>query len=629
MSPEQAKGKAIDKRADVWAFGAVLYEMLTGRRAFGGGDVSDTLAMVLMKEVDWSALSADAPASVRKLLERCLARDPKQRIRDIGDAQLAMEGAFETTVGAPSEPVVVPKLRVWQRPLPLAIGVLLLVVVSGLVVWNVTRPAPPRPVRFQIPPADQGFLATLMTPVAISPDDSQVVYAANRSLWLRPIDRLQAVQVRGTEGNARGPFFSPDGQSIGFWADGQLKKVAVRGGAPVTLTDVQLPAGASWGPDDTIVYGQADGIWQISANGGIPVRVVATEENQQVFGPQVLAGGASVLFTVASGTGANRWNEGQIVVQSLESAKRTVLIEGGADARYLPTGHLVYAVGNVLYAIAFDADSLTVSGGPVPMVEGVSRSGSSTGAANFSVSDQGGLVYVSGAFLSNDRTLALVGRDGVVEPLDVPPAQYLTPRVSPDGAKLVVQTAEDESNVLWVYDLSGDTQIQQLTFEGDNQRPVWTPDSQRITFSSDRDGTMSLYSMRADGNGVPERLTTAEAGTFHWAGGWSPDGQTLLFNVQRDLTTDWGIWTLSGSGRETQSLNDTPDTIYLGAELSPNGEWLAYGAGPGSLAADIYVEPFPPTGSRRRISQSGGYWPLWSPDGDRLFYRPISERNLF
>ena len=310
-------------------------------------------------------------------------------------------------------------------------------------------------------------------------------------------------------------------------------------------------------------------------------------------------------------------------MQSLESDERRVLIEGGADARYVPTGHLVYALGNVLYAIAFDADSLTVSGGPVPIVEGVRRGpAGTTGLAHFSFSDQGSLVYVSGAAISSDRTLALVGRNGVVEPLSVPPAQYLTPRLSPDGEKLVVQTAEDEGNVLWIYDLSADTQIQQLTFEGDNHRPVWTPDSQRITFSSDRDGTMSLYSMPADGSGVPERLTTAEDGTFHWLGSWSPDGQTLLFNVQREQLTDWDIWTLSINGRETRSLYDTPDTVYLGAELSPNGEWLAYGAGPTVPAMDIYVEPFPPTGSRRRISQNGGYFPLWSRDGDRLFYRP-------
>ena len=628
MSPEQAKGKAVDKRADVWAFGAVLFEMLTRRKAFPGDDVSDTLATVLKFDPDWDILPADTPASVRRLLRRCLVKDPKLRLREEGSAIIEIDEEGTTPGNERALPASAPRLRAWQRPLPAAVAMLASLGLGGFAAWSLSRPAPPRVVRFQIPlAADQRFTFTLNTLVAISPENSRVVYTANGSLWLRSIDQVQTVQVRGTDVQPREPFFSADGQSIGFWTDGQLKRVSVSGGAPVTLTDAEPPSGASWGPDDTIVYGQSDGIWRISANGGTPVRIVATEENQQVSGPQVLAGGASVLFTLARGTGANRWDEAQIIVQSLESAERTVLIEGGAAARYVRTGHLVYAVGNVLYAVAFDADSLTVSGGSVPMVEGVRRAtdpGVSSGTANFSISEQGGLVYVSGGLASSDRTLALVGRNGEVEPVDVPPAQYLTPRVSPDGRKLVVQTAEDEGNVLWVYDLSGDTQIQQLTFEGDNQRPVWTPDSQRITFSSDRDGTMSLYWMPADGSGIPERLTTAEAGTFHWAGGWSPDGQILLFNVQRDLTTDWDIWTLLGPDRETRSLYDAPNTIYLGAELSPNGEWLAYGAGSNSVTMDVYVEPFPPTGSRRRVSQSGGYWPLWSPDGDRLFYRPIS-----
>ena len=187
----------------------------------------------------------------------------------------------------------------------------------------------------------------------------------------------------------------------------------------------------------------------------------------------------------------------------------------------------------------------------------------------------------------NERTLALVGRNGAVERLNVPPAPYLSPRLAPDGEKLVVQTLEGDGGVPWLYDLAGDTQIQQLTFEGDNQRPVWSPDSQRITFSSDREGTMSLYWMPADGSGAAERLTTAEESTFHWSGSWTPDGQTLLFNVQRDLVTDWDIWTLSVNGRETQNLYDAPDTIYVEAELSPDGRWLAYGGGFNSLAGDI------------------------------------------
>ena len=226
------------------------------------------------------------------------------------------------------------------------------------------------------------------------------------------------------------------------------------------------------------------------------------------------------------------------------------------------------------------------------------------------------------------RRWPLVGREnGTVEPLTVPPAPYLSPRLSPDGGKLVVQTAEDDGNVIWLYDLAGDTQIQQLTFEGNNQRPIWTPDGQRITFSSDREGTMSLYSMPADGSGAAERLTTADEGTRHWPQSWAPDGQTLLFNVQRGEQIDWDIWSLSANDRETHSLYATPDTIYRGAELSPNGQWLAYSSAssaPTAFDRDIYVEPFPPTVARRRISQNGGFWPLWSPGGDDYSIDPFS-----
>ena len=211
-----------------------------------------------------------------------------------------------------------------------------------------------------------------------------------------------------------------------------------------------------------------------------------------------------------------------------------------------------------------------------------------------------------------------------MELLNVPPKAYLSPRISPDGTTLTVQSVEASGSVLWTYDLAQDRAIQQLTLDGDNHRPVWTPDSERITFSSDRDGTMSLYWMPADGSGVAERLTTAEENTSHWMGSWSPDSETLVFNVERELATDWDIWMLSVADREIQSLYDTPGSAYFGAELSPDGAWLAYGAGANSVVSDIYVEPFPATGARRRISQRGGHRPLWAPDGSELFYRPIS-----
>ena len=561
-------------------------------------------------------------------MRHCLVKDPKERLRDIGDVRLAMKGTFETTLSTPSEAVAAPTLQVWQRPVPVALAVLAALVITGLAVWNL-KPREPRPVsrfNYDLPKGHQ-FRNTGRPVIALSADGSQFVYSNTaEGLYLRSMAELDARLIPGTEESLTSPIFSPDGRWVGYYQNGQLKKIDVSGGTPVILCEATNPFGVNSGRDDTILFGQREGIMRVSANGGTPELVVATE-GEQVHGPELLPGGEWVLFTLTRASGPTRWDEAEIVVQSLESGERRVVWTGGSDARYVSTGHLVYALDDDLFAVRFDLDALEVRGGPVSIVEGVQRAGTpgaNTGSANFSFSDQGSLVYVSGAALSTDRTLALVGRNGVVEPLSVPPAQYLTPRLAPDGGKLVVQTVEDERNVLWIYDLSDDTQIQQLTFEGDNHRPVWTPDSQRITFSSDRDGTMSLYWMPADGSGAAERLTTAEEGTFHWVGSWSPDGETLLFNVQRELTTDWDIWTLSGNGRETHSLYDTPDTIYLGAELSPNGEWLAYGAGPSSGDIDIYVEPFPPTGSRRRISQNGGYWPLWSRDGDRLFYRPAS-----
>ena len=329
MAPEQASSKAVDKRADVWAFGVVLYEMLTGTRPFVGDDVSKTLAHVIAIDPDWSTLPKGLPPVLGTFLRGCLEKNPKQRVHDVADVRLAMDGAFETTVGASSEQVVAPPLAVWQKPVPLVLTVVV-ALVTGLSVWSLTRPAPPSPglvTRFPIPlAADQTFTFPARPLVAISPDGSQVVYAANNSLWLRRVDQLQAIQVPGTEEEARGPFFSADGQSIGFWADGQLK-------VPVTLADVALnPSGPSWGADDMILYGQPEGIMQVSGASGTPQLLIPVEEGE-VHGPQMLPGGEWVLFTLAAGQAS--WDEAQIVVQSATTGERIVLIDGGQDGRYL------------------------------------------------------------------------------------------------------------------------------------------------------------------------------------------------------------------------------------------------------------------------------------------------------
>ena len=649
MAPEQAKGKPVDKRADVWAFGAVFYEMLTGKKPFVGDDVSDTLALVLKFEPEWDALPRGLSPVLATYLRRCLTKEPKQRVADMQDVRLAMEGAFETTGTVLADPAAAQPLALWQRPTSIAGVALATALLSGLAVWGLMRPAvvPAALMRFRIVPPEtapvsfDGFLSDL----TISPDGTQIVYVGRNPdgsgplLHVRPIDQLDGAPLRGSEGGI-GPVVSPDGAWVGF-VDAQtqrrLQKVSIFGGPPVALTEARSPIfGTTWGTDDQIIFGTTGGLYRVSGGGGDAEPLTTPDAGQDEDGhlwPSLIPDREAVLFVISAG---QPLATGQLAVLDLATTEVMRLGLAGVGPHYVSTGHLVYAAedgsltGHLVYAaedgsvraVPFDAASLTVTGSPVPLVEGVLVKLS--GAANFSVSDTGSLAYVPGRRASSDQTLALVGRNGVAERLNVPPAPYLSPRLSPDGAKLVVQTADADGNVLWLYDLAGDTQIQQLTFEGDNQRPIWTPDSQRLTFSSDREGTMSLYGMPADGSGAAERLTTAETGTSHWPGSWAADGQTLLFNVQRDIASDWDIWSLSANGRETRSLYDKPDTLYLGAELSPNGQWLAYGEGSTATEMDIYVEPFPPTGSKHRISQNGGYWPLWSPDGDPLFYRPVS-----
>ena len=568
MSPEQARGKVVDRRADVWAFGAVLYEMLTGERAFAGGDVSETLAQVIMKEVDWTTLPANTPTSLCQLLRRCLERDPRQRLRDIGEARISIAGSGSAPTSLVTEATSAPELRVWQRPIPAATAAVGLVLVTGFAVWAVVGSAPSAPARVTRFPL---VLASDLRPdavhsrLALSPAGSHLVYAAVDGLYLRAMDELEATLIRGTEG-AIEPFFSPNGQWIGFWADGQLKKVSVAGGASVTLCEIGQYYGASWGPDDTILLGAPGGARSVPGSGGTPEVIVRSAPRDGIARPQLLPGGEWVLFHFP--------NQGHgVAIHSLVTGERRVLIENAGDARYLATGHLVYVQDGTLLAVAFDAEEQTLTGGAVPLVEGVWQG--DFGMADIAYAVDGTLVYVEGLSpsQSNDRILALVGPDGQIDRLDAPAAPYLSPRVSPDGERLVVQTADDAGNALWVYDFSGDRQIRQLAFDGDNQRPIWTPDSQHITFSSDRNGAMSLYSTPADGSAVAERLTTAEEGTRHWSGSWSP-----------------------------------------------TGAWLAY-ASDQTSQLEVYVERFPDLGARQQISTGGGAEPLWSPDGRELFYR--------
>ena len=613
MSPEQARGKPVDRRADIWSFGVVLLEMLTGRKVFEGEDVSMTLSSVLQREPDWSHLPSAVSPSISVFLHRCLEKDQKQRVHDVADVRLALEGAFETAVSAPAEPLSLPQLQVWQRPVPLALAALGIAAMASLAVWSLTRPSPPLPglvSRFQIPlAADQNFSGTGRRVVAISPDGSQILHTANNSLWLRPVDQLGAVQVSGTE-EAWGPFFSADGQSAGFYADGQLKRVSVRGGAPVTVADgVRTTFGASWGTDDMILYGQPDGIWQVPGASGTPQLLIPADEGENFYGPQMLPGDEWVLFT--AGSAEQSWDEAQIVAESVATNERTVLIDGGRDARYLSTGHLIYGLNNVLLAVPFDVDAREVTGRPVPLVEEVreARLGN-TGALQFSISTNGSLVYVPGS-ADGERVVSLtwVDRDGAEESIQAPSQVYVHPRVSPDGTRVAVAITDRDNRDIWIWNLAEERPTQ-LTFdEGTDDVPLWTPDGARVVFGSTRDGG-GLYWKAADGTGQVEWLKDGLARPYAWAS----DGR-LIFQQGTDI----GVLTMEGE----RTVEMVLDAEYAEREpvLSPDGRWLAYVSS--EDGSRIYVRPFPNVGDGGpwEVSREGGVSPVWSPDGRELFYR--------
>ena len=618
MAPEQARGKVVDKRADIWAFGAVLFEMLAGAKPFAGGDVSEVLATVIKTDPDWDALPDETPSRVPTLLRRCLEKEPKQRVHDVADVRLAMEGAFESAVSVSSEPVAAPQLRVWQRPVAIGACVAAALVIGGFADWALTRPAPVRMVRFPMPLADGlAFTFTGRPFVAIAPTGDRVAFTATGGLWLRPLDQMDATLVPGSEG-ARNPFFSADGQRLGFQAGDQLKLVSVSGGAPVALGAADNPWGASWGADDTILFGQSDGIWRVPGTGGTPELVISIEGGEAVHGPQMLPGGDLVLFTLRP-VGTTSWDASQIVVQSLTSGDRTVLVTGGRDGRYLPTGHLVYALNDTLLAQAFDLGQRSLRGEAVALVEGV-RSTGNTGAAMFSVSDDGTLVYVPGGASGADRRLVRlvwVDRRGQEELLDVEARPYRRPRLSPNGTRVVVEiVGDDGTGSIWVADATRGT-LGRVT-EGEGSSPVWTSDGQQLVFASMGDGEPGLFRQSADGTGEIERLVSIEAGRRLQPGNWSPDGSRLVFDFGTMNSRDIGVLTMEGEPAWTPLLDtgaDESDPV-----ISPDGQWIAY-VSDETGREGVHVQRFPGLGFGQLISTDGGMDPTWSPDGRSLFYR--------
>ncbi len=628
MAPEQAKGKLVDKRADIWAFGVVVYELLTGERLFQHDDVTETLAAVVMKTPDLDRV----PFEVRRLLKKCLEKDPKKRLRDIGDVWELLDAKSGTEV----------PLQAKARPtkLPWAIVAVLLLALVGAGAYIFEPSPPPTITRFTIPLGEgQQITNTGRLDVAISPDGTQIAYVANRRLYLRSLQEREARVIPGAE-SATGvalPAFSPDGKSLVFWSNAEevIKRVALSGGAPVVICQDVAPRALTWGSDGIVFAEQNRGILRVSPNGGKPEPLVQPKDKEQIQGPQLLPGGQAVLFTVAPGATVSTaaWDQSKIVVQTLKSGVRKTVILGGTDARYLPTGHLVYALNGVLFAQPFVLGRLETTGGPVGVVEGIART--PAGGAQFGFSNTGSLIYLPGSVAGTANTgqvaLVLVDRKGEVERLkNLPAGVYLAPRVSRDGKRVAYQMNESKESSIWIYELSGAAAPRRLTLPGTgtNRDPIWSPDGKRIAFQSDREGDLGIFWQLADGTGTAERLTKPEKGISHIPDSWTPDGQTLSFTEVKGSAS--AVWTYSLRDKKATLLAETPGFLLGSSVFSPDGRWLAYQElnlpanrrDSSSMIVDrIYVQSFPPSAARYQVPSEGvNHHALWSPDGKELFY---------
>jgi serine/threonine protein kinase len=636
MAPEQARGKTVDTRADIWAFGCVLYEMLTGKRAFDGEDIVDVLGAVAHLDPDWTAIPGATPPVVHRLVRRCLEKDRKRRMADISTAVFLIEELREELPVDPARRLVASR-PLWMRTLLALVAAGVVAAIAGAVAWAIKPSALPLVTRSRFVLPDGQQFTTDSQAVAISLDGTQIVYVANQRLFLRSLSELEARPIQGTDNpgiifnGVSSPVFSPDGRSIAYWDQGTIKRIAIGGGTAVTLCQSDGLWGMSWSADE-IVYGAGPrGIMRVSANGGMPEQIVRVESTELAASPQMLPGNRAVLFTLAAGAtrgaGTEQWDTARIVVQTLGSGERKTVVESGSHARYLSTGHIVYVVGGVLFAAPFDERRLQVSGRAVPVVDGIRRGVFGSTSAHYSVSGSGSLVFVPGPAPASValREIVRMNRKGGVEQVPLPPNVYSSLRVSPDGRELAFGTDDGKEAIVWIYDLSRTSAPRRLTFGGGNRFPIWSGDGQRVVFQSDREGDPGLYWQRADGTGTAERLTTPDKGTAHIPESWSARDQGFSFSAVAGPSVS--LWTFSMSEKKAMPFGDVRSTAPFNSEFSPDARWLAYTLRTGNLA-NVYVEPSPATGAKYQITTGNGHHPVWLPDGNGLSYRVSGNQQV-
>jgi serine/threonine-protein kinase len=626
MSPEQAIGKPVDKRTDIWAFGCTVYEMLAGTAPYARETKAETLVAILEREPDWAALPAATPASVRRLLARCLTKDARRRLRDIGDARVDLDdeasaGEASMPRRSSSAPTIVQSIA----------GLVLTAVITGALVWTFKPSAASRPLssvaRLVIVPPPGEVFDTDNFGVAISPDGRRVAYVAARDadrkrIYLRDVEQFDSLPLPGTDGGDA-PFFSPDGQWIGFVAGGKLRKTRVDGGQPQTITEAvqanSAVAVASWERDDNIYFTPTPGtgIWRVPSSGGTPVATTMLRESENSHRwPQLLHDGASLLFSASTGS------DSQVYVQSLATGERRPIARG-LGARYLPSGHLIYVQGGALMAVRFDVNRLETVGDARPVLTSFMqavrlRNGTVTNQVpQISVSTAGTIAYLPARSKPLQRSLVWVSRAGVETPSGASGGVYFQPRLSPDGSRVAVTISGEDNDDIWLYELARGT-WSRLTTGGNNSFPLWSLDGRRLAHVSDRSGPDNMYVKSLDSTQDERLLVSAEA---NYPFAWTPD-DTLVF-VKPDPITLQDILMLRRTEAAPTSILSTPFGEG-GPAVSPDGRWLAYVSNE-SGRNEVYVAPLERPGERSTVSTDGGNEPVWSPNGRELFFRNSND----
>jgi serine/threonine-protein kinase len=629
MSPEQARGKSADRRSDIWAFGVVMHEMVTGKHLYSGELTSDILAAVIAKEPMLHAL----PAEVRPIIEKCLRKEPRKRWQAIGDVRLALEERGSSAVEPAPEPIA--QSRVWWQ---VAAGALAVALVLALwAPWRSTVITDRPLMRLSVDLGPDAVVAANLA-AAISPDATRLVYPARspdgkQLLATRPLNQVKAVFLAGTD-NAIDPFFSPDGQWIGFFADNKMQKISVQGGAPVVLADSSNNSrGASWGDDGTIVAELVNtaGLTRIPADGGAarPVTTLGPGDATHRW-PQVLPGSQTILFTANKNISA--FDDASIEVLSLKTNQRKTLWRGGYFGRYLPVngsqGTLVFIHQGTLFGAPLDLNRLELQGTPVPILDDVASDPTTAGGRLDVAALAGALVYRSGKAVAQTWQVSWLDSSAKTQRLLEKPGVYYTPRISPDGRRLAIALETGKDLDTWIYDLQRES-LSRLTYTSQGGLyPLWSPDGKFIVFESRSSSISSIQWIRSDGAGEVQKLLESENELI--PGSLSPDGRRLAYTgVSRETGQD--LWTVALDLSDPEHPKAAKPELFLRTPakerdpaFSPDGRWIAYTSTESGIA-EVYVRPFPGPGGKWQISNGGGKYARWSPSGHALFYQALGD----